>query len=301
MNYDKSGALLRTSFPGVDEPIRGKVRDIYVLEDSILMVTSDRLSAFDVVMPNGIPDKGKVLNSLSMFWFEKFPWIKNHVITADPKEYPAPFNEYTDDLKGRSMLVEKLDIFSVECVARGYIIGSGWKDYQKTGKICGIELNNGYAMADKLENPIFTPAFKAEQGDHDENITYAKVIDMIGSEKAAKLREITLRLYSEAAEYAETKGIIIADTKFEFGEKNAEIILADEVLTPDSSRFWPKNQYEPGKNPPSYDKQFVRDYLETLGWGKVAPGPLLPDDIVSKTRDKYLSAYEKITGSSLSL
>lgn len=294
MQYDRNGALLQTEIEGLPAPTRGKVRDIYDLGDSLLLVASDRISAFDVIMPNGIPDKGKVLTGLSMFWFSRFDWMANHLISADVAEYPAVLQPYAKDLAGRSMLVKKAQPLPVECVARGYLIGSGWKDYQSTGGVCGIALREGYQIASKLDTPIFTPAHKAEIGEHDENISYAQVETAVGAETAAYLREQTLRLYSEAADFARTRGIIIADTKFEFGRFDGEIILIDEVLTADSSRFWPADGWQEGKNPPSLDKQFVRDYLETLDWGKVAPGPDLPDEIVEKTREKYLQALEQI-------
>ena len=296
MKYDANGALLETSIDGLPEPIRGKVRDIYVFDDSLMLVASDRLSAFDVVMPNGIPDKGKVLTYLSKFWCEKFDWIENHLISMDVADYPAVTHPYAQDLEGRSMLVRKLDAMPVEAVARGYLIGSGWKDYQRTGSVCGISLPPGQSLAGKLDDPLYTPAYKAPKGEHDENITYAQTIDLIGAEAAATLRDLTLRLYSEAAAFAHTKGIIIADTKFEFGLAGEEIVLIDEVLTPDSSRFWPIEEYEVGTSPPSFDKQFVRDWLETQEWGKTPPAPNLPDAVVEKTREKYLAAYEALTG-----
>lgn len=296
MKYDANGALLETSIDGLPEPIRGKVRDIYVFDDTLMLVASDRLSAFDVVMPNGIPDKGRVLTYLSKFWCEKFDWIENHLISMDVADYPAVTHPYAQDLEGRSMLVRKLDAMPVEAVARGYLIGSGWKDYQRTGSVCGISLPPGQSLAGKLDDPLYTPAYKAPKGEHDENITYAQTIDLVGAEAAATLRDLTLRLYSEAAAFAHTKGIIIADTKFEFGLAGEEIVLIDEVLTPDSSRFWPIEEYEVGTSPPSFDKQFVRDWLETQEWGKTPPAPNLPDAVVEKTREKYLAAYEALTG-----
>ena len=299
MQYDANGALLQTVIPGLPEPKRGKVRDIFDLGDSLLMVASDRISAFDVVLPNGIPNKGKVLTSISAFWFEHFDWMPNHIISTNVNEYPDALKPYAKDLEHRSMLVKKCQPMPVECVARGYLIGSGWKDYQKTGSVCGIALRAGYQQASKLENAIFTPAFKAEQGEHDENITYARTVELCGAEHAAILRERTLELYSKGAEYALTKNIIIADIKFEFGIFEGEVILIDEVLTPDSSRFWPAEKYEVGKNPPSLDKQYVRDYLDTLDWNKTAPGPELPKDVVTRTSEKYLQAYAELTGRSL--
>ncbi len=299
MQYDGNGALITTAIPELGEPKRGKVRDIYDLGDSLLLVASDRLSAFDVVMPNGIPDKGKVLTSMAAFWFEWLDWMPNHVIATDVKDFPDKLQPYAKDLEKRSMLVKKCEPCLVECVARGYLIGSGWKDYQKTGKVCGIELRRGYSIADKLDKPLFTPATKAEAGNHDENISYARTVEIVGAETAAKLRDHTLEIYTKAADFARDRGIIIADTKFEFGFLDDELILIDEVLTCDSSRFWPAESYEPGKNPPSLDKQYVRDWLETLDWDKTAPGPELIPEVVERTREIYLKAFEQLTGSKL--
>jgi len=301
MKRDSNGALMETAISGLPEPRRGKVRDIYDLGDSLLFVATDRISAFDCVMPNGIPDKGKVLTGLSLFWFDFMDWIPNHLITADVDEYPGILADAREDLRGRSMLVKKAEPMPVECIARGYIIGSGWKDYQKTGSICGIELRGGYRQAEKLDEPIFTPSTKAEQGLHDENISFEKAVDLVGLELAERMRDLTLKIYSTAAEHAAKRGIILADTKFEFGIMDGELILIDEVLTPDSSRFWPADEYEVGCSPPSLDKQFVRDYLETLDWDKTPPAPELPDGIVSRTREKYLDAYERIAGKPLEL
>ncbi len=299
MIRDRNGALLSTQIEGAPEPKRGKVRDIYDFGDSLLLVASDRISAFDVVMPNGIPDKGKVLTSLSKFWFELLDWMPNQLISMDVNEYPDVLKPYARDLDKRSMLVKKCNALPVECVARGYLIGSGWKDYQKTGSVCGIELRDGYQIASKLDEPLFTPAYKAEQGEHDENISFEKTIELVGKETAEFLKENTLRLYKTAADYALTKGIIIADTKFEFGTLGDDIILIDEVLTCDSSRFWPADTWEEGKNPNSLDKQYVRDYLETLDWNKTAPGPDLPDEVVERTHKIYLQAYKELTGKDL--
>ncbi len=299
MQYDDNGALLKSTIPELPPPKRGKVRDIYEVDDCLLLVATDRISAFDSVMPNGIPDKGKILTSISKFWFEVMEWMPNHMITADVSEYPESLAAYHSDLKDRSMLVRKANPLPVECVSRGYLIGSGWKDYQATGSICGIDLRPGYRLAEKLDTPLFTPAYKAPQGEHDENISYAKVMDLIGADAAAFLKEQTEKLYIEAAEFALKKGIIIADTKFEFGVFNDEIILIDEVLTPDSSRFWPAADYVAGKNPPSLDKQFVRDYLESVSWDKSPPAPELPNDVVEKTREKYLQAFYELTGNYL--
>ncbi|MCP3967730.1 MAG: phosphoribosylaminoimidazolesuccinocarboxamide synthase [Lentisphaerae bacterium] len=298
MNYDSNGALIQSEIDGVKLLNRGKVRDIYDLGDSLLFIASDRLSAFDVVMPNGIPDKGKVLTQVSLFWFELMNWLPNHLISSDMSTRPELAN-YVDDLQGRAMIVKKAKPLPVECIVRGYLVGSGWKDYQKTGEVSGIKLRDGYRQAEKLDEPLFTPSTKAEQGLHDEAISFDKVVELIGQEKADRIKELSLKIYSEARDYAEKKGIILADTKFEFGEYNGEIILIDEVLTPDSSRFWPADQYEVGCSPVSLDKQFVRDWLETLDWGKTPPGPELPKDIVEKTAAKYQEAYKILTDKSL--
>lgn len=296
-----SEALTKIEIPNT-ESRSGKVREIFDAGDKLLFVASDRISAFDCVMPNGIPDKGAVLNMISKFWFERTgDVVKNHMLSTDVSEYPAPFNQYADQLKGRSMLVKKTEVLPVECIVRGYLIGSGWKEYQKSETIGGMPLRSGYKMADKLDEPIFTPSTKAEQGLHDENISFEKMKEIVGEEKAEKLKEISLKLYKEAADYALTKGIIIADTKFEFGELDGEIILIDEALTPDSSRFWPADSYEVGCSPMSYDKQFVRDYLETLDWDKTPPAPALPEEIIEKSRAKYLEAYERLTGTKLEI
>ena len=301
MEYDNNCALLNTELVSVPLLSRGKVRDIYDLGDSLLFVATDRISAFDFVMPNGIPNKGKVLTQVSLFWFEMMDWMNNHLITGDFKEFPDVLKPYEKDLNGRSIIVKKAQPLSVECIARGYIIGSGWKDYKKTGSICGIELRDGFRQAEKLDHPIFTPSTKAEQGLHDENISFSESIDILGRETSEKIKDFTLKLYVTAADYAMTKGIILADTKFEFGICDGEIILIDEVLTPDSSRFWPADKYEVGCSPPSLDKQFVRDYLEKCGWHKEPPAPILPDDIVFNTSAKYLDAYKTLTGKSMTL
>lgn len=299
MKYDKNKALLQTDMDGVPQPRRGKVRDIYDMGDSLLFIATDRISAFDVVMPNGIPDKGRVLTGLSLFWFDLMKWMPNHLITADVSKYPEKLKKYSRDLQGRSMLVKKAKPLAIECIVRGYITGSGWKDYQKTGTVCGIPLRKGYKQAEKLDEALFTPSTKAELGTHDENISIEKAREIVGAKFADKAKELSLKVYNTAADYAKTKGIILADTKFEFGILNDELILIDEVLTPDSSRFWPADQYILGGSPPSLDKQFVRDYLESLNWDKTPPAPELPDTIVMKTRDKYLDAYRRITGKSL--
>ncbi|MEC9491352.1 phosphoribosylaminoimidazolesuccinocarboxamide synthase [Flexistipes sp.] len=281
--------VLKTEFTDLDLAARGKVRDIYDLGDKLLIVTTDRISAFDVILPTGIPQKGYVLTQLSKFWFEQTKSIvKNHLITTDVNEMPEECRQYSDILNGRSMLVEKADPFPVECVVRGYITGSGWKDYLKTGKVCGIKLPGNLKESQKLEPPIFTPATKAEIGDHDENISFDKMIEIVGKDNAEKLKELTISIYEFARDLALKKGIIIADTKLEFGVKNGDIILIDEVLTPDSSRFWYEREYEVGKPQNSMDKQFVRNYLETLDWDKKAPGPELPQDVVNKTSEKYM-------------
>ncbi|MBU0694544.1 MAG: phosphoribosylaminoimidazolesuccinocarboxamide synthase [Candidatus Omnitrophica bacterium] len=275
---------------------RGKVREIYNLKDKFLMVATDRISCFDVVLPTEIPHKGEVLTKLSVFWFELTKdIISNHFISANVDEFPEELQKYKEILKGRSMLVKKASPMPVECVVRGYLAGSGWKEYQETQSICGIKLPKGLRDSDRLPEPIFTPATKEDVG-HDVNVTQEYIEKEVGEDIAAKLKEISMDLYKKASEYAESKGIIIADTKFEFGTVGDEIILIDEVLTPDSSRFWPKDEYGPGKSQPSFDKQFVRDYLETLDWNKKSPGPELPDEIVKKTTQKYIQALKMITG-----
>jgi phosphoribosylaminoimidazole-succinocarboxamide synthase len=276
---------------------RGKVRDIYAVDDDkLLIVVSDRLSAFDVILPDPIPGKGAVLTGVANFWFDKLSHILPNQLTGIDPESVVQGEEEKAQVRGRGLVVKRLKPLPIEAVARGYIIGSGWKDYQSSGAICGIPLPAGLKMAQKLPQPIFTPAYKAEAGAHDENIDFAKVEELVGPEMAAKVRDVTLKLYSEAADYAKTKGIIIADTKFEFGlDKDGVLHLIDEALTPDSSRFWPADTYAEGSNPPSFDKQFVRDYLETLDWNKTAPGPKIPTDVIAKTTAKYREALEKLT------
>lgn len=298
MKYDSNGALLATLIPGLPEPHRGKVRDIYDLGDSLLFVATDRISAFDCVMPNGIPDKGKVLTQMSLFWFELLSWMPNHLLCWDAAQFPASLKAVAGDLAGRSLIVKKARTIPLECIVRGYLIGSGWKDYRKNGRVCGIPLPAGYQQAQKLEEPLFTPSTKADSG-HDENISFETAVELVGREKAEKVRECTLRIYKEAAAHAEKCGIILADTKFEFGDFNGEVILIDEVLTPDSSRFWPKSDYRVGCSPPSLDKQFVRDYLESLDWDKTPPAPALPEEIVMKTREKYVEALKALSGKTL--
>jgi len=280
---------------------RGKVRDIYAVgDDRLLIVTTDRLSAFDVILPDPIPDKGRVLTAVSSFWFDKLAHIiASHLTGVDPESVVSGEEERAQ-VRGRSVVVKRLKPLPIEAVVRGYIIGSGWKDYQQTGAVCGIALPAGLKMAQKLPQPLFTPATKAEMGEHDENIDFATVEKMIGAPLAAQVRDVTLRFYSEASDYARTRGIIIADTKFEFGLDDAgKLHLIDEALTPDSSRFWPADQYQEGISPPSFDKQFVRDYLETLDWNKQAPGPKLPAEVIDKTSAKYREAYERLTGKTL--
>ncbi|MET0170677.1 MAG: phosphoribosylaminoimidazolesuccinocarboxamide synthase [Aliihoeflea sp.] len=284
-----------TSLPLVG---RGKVRDIYAVgDDKLLVIVTDRLSAFDVILPDPIPDKGRVLTAVADFWFGKLAHVVPSQLTGIDPEAVVTEDE-RDQVRGRSMVVKRLKPLPIEAVARGYLIGSGWKDYQQTGKVCGIDLPAGLQLAQRLPEPLFTPATKADMGEHDENIDYATVERMIGAELAAKVREVTLRLYREAAAYARVKGIIIADTKFEFGlDEKGRLHVIDEVLTPDSSRFWPADEYKVGISPPSFDKQFVRDYLETLDWNKQAPGPHLPPDILEKTAAKYREALARLTGS----
>jgi phosphoribosylaminoimidazole-succinocarboxamide synthase len=286
-----------TKFAGVSPAARGKVRDIYDAGDKLLIVATDRLSAFDVILPTGIPDKGRVLTQLSLFWFKLLcDVIPNHVVSGT--EIPAAFDAYREDLAGRSMLVRKTQPLPIECVVRGYVSGSGWKDYQATGKICGIALPAGLRESDRLPEPIFTPATKAATG-HDENISFERAASLIGNERAERIREISLEIYRRAAAYAEPRGILLADTKFEFGLLKDELIWIDEALTPDSSRFWPAAQYKPGGPQPSFDKQFVRDYLESIHWPKTPPGPELPPEVVSATRGKYREAYRILTGREL--
>ncbi len=289
-----------THFPSVRLVGRGKVRDVYEIEGRYLIVSTDRLSAFDVILPDPIPHKGQVLNSLSAFWMEKTTGIApNHLITTDCNMYPEEVREFADDLRGRSMLVMKAETFPVECVVRGYIIGSGWKDYQRSGELCGISLPQGLKQAEKLPEPIFTPSTKADIGEHDENISFDRVKDLVGEDTARWLRDKTIEVYLHGSRWAEARGIIIADTKFEFGLVDGVPTLIDEVLTPDSSRFWPSEQYRTGISPPSLDKQFVRDYLEGLAWDKKPPAPSLPLDIVARTEEKYLEIYRILTGKDL--
>ena len=295
MKYDKNHALLECSIPGVPQK-SGKVRDVFDLGDKLLMVVTDRISAFDVILPSGVPDKGKVLNQLSLFWME-FLGMKNHLITANVDEYPEVLQPYKEDLRGRSMLVKKVKMVEVECIARGYLTGSGWKEYKAAGTVNGEKLRAGYENASKLDEVLFTPTTKAAIGDHDEAINYDQTVAIVGAETAAKLKEATVSLYSRAAEYARERGIIIADTKFEFGmDDDGSLILADEVLTPDSSRFWPESSYAVGSNPPSLDKQYVRDWLDSINFNHQPPGPELPDEVIARTREIYVKAYEDLSG-----
>jgi len=291
--------VMQTDLPGVKLLKRGKVRDIYDLGDQLLIVASDRISAFDVVMPNGIPDKGKILTQLSRFWFEQTAdIILNHFISTDMEDFPANIQPYREQLEGRSMLVCKAEPLPVECVVRGYLAGSGWKEYQQHGTICGVTLPPGLPEYGRLEEPIFTPATKSTTG-HDENITIEKMKNLIGTQLTEKIIEVSLAIYQRAHNYAEAKGIIIADTKFEFGIYDDQLILIDELLTPDSSRFWPLDDYEPGTTPPSFDKQYLRDYLTEIGWDKSPPAPQLPETVVKQTRTKYLEALKRLTGREL--
>ncbi len=291
--------ILETSLPGVPLLARGKVRDVYDAGDRLLIVASDRISAFDYILATGIPDKGRVLTQLSVFWFDFLKdTVPTHFLSSRVDEFPAPLAEYRDQLEGRSMLVKRAKMIEIECVARGYLSGSGWKEYRQTGAVCGIPLPEGLRESDRLPEPIFTPATKAQTG-HDENIAFETVCALAGKELAERLRDLTLTIYKKAADYALDRGIIIADTKFEFGFVGAELVLADEVLTPDSSRFWPVETYRPGGPQPSYDKQYVRDYLESIRWNKQPPAPALPPGVAERTSEKYKEAYRVLTGRTL--
>jgi phosphoribosylaminoimidazole-succinocarboxamide synthase len=295
-------ALLETNLGATPLLGRGKVRDLYAVDDgwgrgALLLVATDRISAFDHVLATGIPGKGKILTQISLFWFDFLSDIAaNHLITADVNSYPASLRPYADQLEGRSMLVKRAEMFPIECVARGYLAGSGWKEYRAAGRVCGIALPGGLLDGARLPHPIFTPATKSQDGAHDENISYAEAEGKIGVENAAELRRLTLELYERAQAHAETRGLILADTKFEFGKTAEGIILADEVLTPDSSRFWEARRWAPGGAQPSFDKQYVRDYLESIHWNKQAPAPGLPDEVVERTQSKYLEAFRRLTG-----
>ena len=292
--------LLQTDFPDLQLHASGKVRDVYQLDaDRLLFVATDRISAFDYVLATGIPHKGRVLSQISLFWFDFLADIvPNHLITADVERYPQMLQKYADQLRGRSMVVRRAKMFPVECVVRGYISGSAWKEYQATGKVCGIELPGGLLESQAFPEPIFTPSTKASSG-HDENISLAEMCAIVGTETASTLRDLTLRVYKKAADYARQRGIIIADTKLEFGHTDQGITLADEVLTPDSSRFWPADRYAPGRSQGSYDKQYVRDYLEEIRWNKQPPAPALPAEVALRTSEKYLDAYRQITARKL--
>jgi phosphoribosylaminoimidazole-succinocarboxamide synthase len=299
-----SAPLLETSLTGLTLHRRGKVRDVYEIGDQLLIVTTDRISAFDYVLGSGIPDKGKVLTQLSGFWFEKMgDLVPHHLVSMDTAEFPEPARAHADILRGRTMLVRRTEPVPIECVARGYLSGSGWKEYQKTGSVCGVRLPAGLRESDRLPEPIFTPATKAESG-HDENISEDEASRLVGRELVARLKALTLEIYRRGAAHALSKGIIVADTKFEFGltgagDPNRDLVLIDEVLTPDSSRFWPESKYEPGRGQPSFDKQYVRDYLEEIRWNKQPPVPSLPDDVVRRTREKYVEAFTLLSGREL--
>ena len=294
-------ALLKTELPGVPLLARGKVRDLYAVGDDLLFVATDRISAFDHVLGSGIPDKGRILTQISEFWFEFLrEVVPNHLLARVPDGTVALLNRFADQLRGRSMVVQRAQMFPVECVVRGYISGSAWKEYKATGAVCGIALPAGLVESERFPEPIFTPAAKVNTGGHDENITYGHMEAVVGEETAAELRRLTLEIYAKASDYAAAQGLILADTKFEFGvvrhaDGGETIVLADEVLTPDSSRYWPADAYKPGGAQPSYDKQFVRDHLEEIGWNKQAPAPALPDDVVVRTRQKYLEAFRLLT------
>jgi phosphoribosylaminoimidazole-succinocarboxamide synthase len=288
-------AVTQTHLKGARLSRRGKVRELYEMGEAILLVASDRISAFDVVLSPGIPDKGKILNQLSNFWFRLFPDIENHLIETEVENFPRELQTDAAALAGRSVLVRKTEVVPFECVARGYLAGSGWAEYRKTGKVCGIPLPAGLVEADRLPEPIFTPATKEEHG-HDQNVSFEYMADAIGQEEAARLRDLTLGLYRRASEHAESKGLILADNKLEFGRLQGRIVWIDEAFTPDSSRYWDAKQYRPGHSPASFDKQFVRDWLESTGWNKKPPAPKLPDGVVRTTREKYLEAYRLLTG-----
>jgi len=295
----KNPVILESALPGITRHARGKVRDVYTVDDRLLIVATDRISAFDYILASGIPDKGRVLTQLSIFWFDFLRGVTpTHFLTAQVDEYPSPLPQFRDQLDGRSMLVKRARMIDIECVARGYLSGSGWKEYREHGTVCGIPLPAGLRESDRLPEPIFTPATKAQSG-HDENVSFAHVVSLIGESLAARLRDLTLEIYHRAARYAETKGIIIADTKFEFGFVDDTLVLGDEVLTPDSSRFWPADTYQPGGPQFSFDKQYVRDYLESIHWNKQPPAPALPEEVAEKTSEKYRQAYRILTGRTL--
>ena len=295
-----SHVISTTEFKTLTLKGRGKVRDIYDLGDQLLIVATDRMSAFDVVMPNPIPDKGRILTQLSKFWFDLTKGIvSNHILSTEVKDFPKACEPYQEMLKDRSMVVTKTEVLPVECVVRGYLSGSGWEEYQKTGEVCGIRLPKGLVESTQLDEPIFTPATKAEMGLHDENITFERVEKIIGSDLAQRVKSLSMAVYQKARDFAEQKGILIADTKMEFGMRDGKLILIDELLTPDSSRFWPKAEYQPGGPQKSFDKQYLRDYLLSIRWDKRPPAPQLPEEVVRKTREKYLEAYERLVGKPL--
>ena len=300
MNSTENSVILETNLTGVECHGRGKVRDVYRVDsDRLLIIATDRISAFDYILGTGVPDKGKVLTQLSIFWFDFLRDLTpTHFLTSDVTVYPNPLPEFAAQLEGRSMLVKRAAMVEIECVARGYISGSGWKEYREHGTVCGIRLPAGLRESDKLPEPIFTPSTKAQSG-HDENVSFDRVVSLIGEDLAKRLRDLTLAIYTRAAQYAETKGVIIADTKFEFGFVGDQLVLGDEVLTPDSSRFWPADTYHPGGPQFSYDKQFVRDYLESIRWNKQPPAPSLPAEVAAKTSEKYRQAYSVLTGRAL--
>jgi len=299
VNPTQDPVVLHTDFAGIERHARGKVRDVYRVDGRLLIVATDRISAFDYILPTGIPDKGRVLTQLSIFWFDFLQDLTpTHFLTADVAEYPEMLLPFHRQLEGRSMLVKRAEMVEIECVARGYISGSGWKEYRQSGTVCGIRLPAGLRESEKLPEPIFTPATKAQSG-HDENISFDRTASLIGGDLATRLRDLTLAIYARAARYAETRGILIADTKFEFGFVDGELVLGDEVLTPDSSRFWPAETYRPGGPQFSFDKQFVRDYLESIHWNKQPPAPPLPEEVAARTGEKYRQAYHAITGSDL--
>jgi phosphoribosylaminoimidazole-succinocarboxamide synthase len=292
--------LIATEFEDLQLYARGKVRDLYSVGDLLLLVATDRISAFDYVLGTGIPGKGRVLTQISLFWFDLLrDIVPNHLVTADVTQYPAQLQPYASELRDRSMLVNRARMFPAECVVRGYLSGSGWKDYQKTGKVCGISLPAGLRESERLPEPIFTPATKSMSGEHDENISFDQMVARVGGDKAEELRRLSLAIYNKASDHAAERGLILADTKFEFGMTGKGIVLADEVLTPDSSRFWPSEGYHPGAAQPSFDKQFVRDYLETIGWNKQPPAPELPANVVRQTQEKYEQALDLLTGPAL--
>jgi phosphoribosylaminoimidazole-succinocarboxamide synthase len=292
--------LIATEFEDLQLFARGKVRDLYAVEDLLLMVATDRISAFDYVLATGIPGKGRVLTQISLFWFDYLSdLVPNHLVTADVEKYPAELNPYREELRDRSMLVNRARMFPAECVVRGYLSGSGWKDYKQTGRFSGISLPSGLRESERLPEPIFTPATKSMSGEHDENISFDQMVARVGGNHAEELRRLSLAIYAKASAHARERGLILADTKFEFGLTAKGIVLADEVLTPDSSRFWPSEGYRPGAAQPSFDKQFVRDYLEAVGWNKQPPAPELPENVVTKTQEKYEQALELLTGPAL--